>query len=304
MHVAITGGTGFVGRALTDSLIKDDHQVSVLTRNPANKPEKPGVTYVKWLVDNASPANELENVDAIVNLAGTSINSGRWTKSRKKEILNSRIKATEAVINLIDELSPKPSVLANASAVGYYGMSESETFTEDSRVHAEDFLAGVAQRWEEEASKATQYDVRTVFCRFGVILGTDEGALPQMILPYKFGAGGTVGSGKQWLSWVHIDDVVGMIRFAIETREMSGPLNVTAPEPKRMKAFGKTIGEVLNRPHWMPVPGFAMKAALGEMSSLLLQGQRVLPEKAKQHGYPFHYPELKPALNSLLNRES
>ncbi|HEX7064667.1 MAG TPA: TIGR01777 family oxidoreductase [Bacillales bacterium] len=300
MHVVITGGTGFVGQELTNSLINDGHKVSILTRNPAGKPEKRNVTYVKWLADGAEPEKELQNVDAIVNLAGESINSGRWTAKRKQQILDSRVKATKSVMGIIEKLDRKPDVLVNASAVGYYGMSESETFTEEAQVHADDFLAGVVRRWEKEAAQAEAHGVRTVFARFGVIFGEEDGALPRMVLPYKLGVGGTVGSGKQWLSWVHIDDVAGMIRFAIENPAVKGPLNVTAPEPEKMKEIGQTIGEIMHRPHWMPVPDFAMKAALGEMSNLLLKGQRVLPQKAERHGYNFHHPLLKPALNNLL----
>lgn len=299
MHVVITGGTGFVGSALVDDLVGNGHEVSILTRHPEGKPETDNVTYVQWLTNGSTPENHLRDVDAIVNLAGEPIQSGRWTSKRKQRILNSRIKATQQVIDLIKELEPKPEVLVNASAVGYYGMSETETFTEDADLHANDFLAGVVRRWEEEAIQAETFGVRTVLTRFGVILGK-EGALPRMVLPYKMGIGGTVGSGKQWLSWVHIDDVVGMIRFAMDNTEVTGPLNMTAPEPKQMKAFGQTIGESMHRPHWMPVPGFVMKAALGEMSNLLLQGQYVLPQKALNLGYTFHYPQLKPALDALL----
>lgn len=300
MHIVVTGGTGFVGRTLVENLLNDGHEVSILTRNPSGKPQKSKVSYIKWLGENTAPEKELANVDAIVNLAGASINNGRWTKNRKEQILQSRIKATDAVNNLIGALSSKPEVLVNASAVGYYGMSESETFTEKPSSEADDFLATVVRRWEQEAARAEQrYGVRTVFARFGVILG-DGGALPKMVTPYKLGIGGTVGSGRQWLSWIHIDDVVGLIRFAIENPEIRGPLNVTAPNPEKMKTMGRTIAEVLRRPHWIPIPEFAMKAALGEMSNLLLQGQRVLPEKAQQHGYAFRYPELKPALRQLL----
>lgn len=299
MHVVITGGTGFVGKHLTASLIQDGHHVSILTRHPENSPDIPGLSHVKWLQDGAQPENTLDEADAIVNLAGESINSGRWTDERKQRIYESRIKATDEVIRILKKLSKKPEVLVNASAVGYYGMSESETFTEKSNVHAEDFLAKVVRSWEQKASQAEKDGVRTVYARFGVILGS-EGALQKMILPYKFGVGGTVGSGKQWLSWIHIADVVGLIRFALENRNVNGALNVTSPEPLRMKQAGKTIGEVMNRPHWIPVPKIAMKAALGEMSNLLLHGQRVLPAKAMEQGYAFEYATFKQALQDIV----
>lgn len=301
MNIAITGGTGFVGNALTDSLIKDGHHPYILTRYPSGKPAKTNVTYVEWLGENSRPEKDLHGIDAIVNLAGESINSGRWTEERKKRILNSRIEATREVVRIIGELEQKPEVLVNASAIGFYGMSETETFTEESASIADDFLAKVVQRWENEAEQAEEHGVRPVFTRFGIILG-EEGALPRMVLPYKMFAGGTVGSGEQWLSWVHIDDVAGMIRFAIENEQILGPLNVTTPHPEKMRAFGKEIGKVLNRPHWIPAPGFALKIALGEMSSLVLNGQRVLPEKAQKHSYSFHYQNLHDALQNIFNK--
>jgi uncharacterized protein (TIGR01777 family) len=299
MNIAITGGTGFVGSALTDHLVKDSHNIFILTRHPKGKPEKQNVTYVEWRGKNSQPEKELKDLDAIVNLAGESINSGRWTEERRKRILESRIEATQEVIRIIEHLEKKPEVLVNASAIGYYGMSETETFTEKSAVKADDFLAGVVRRWEKGASKAEEHGVRTVFTRFGIILG-QKGALPRMVLPYKLFAGGSVGSGEQWLSWVHIDDVAGMIQFAIENEQIHGALNVTAPHPQKMKDFGKEIGHVLNRPHWIPAPGFALKIALGEMSSLVLYGQLVLPEKAEKNGYSFHYQDLHPALENVL----
>lgn len=299
MHIAVTGGTGFLGKHLTACLVQAGYRVSILTRNPVQAPEMPGVSYVQWFNEGDNPEIELPEVDAIVNLAGESISSGRWTKERKHRILESRLKATGEVNRMIEKLPGKPEVLVNASAVGYYGMSETETFTEKTIVHAEDFLASVVRAWEKKASHAEKYGVRTVFARFGVILGS-EGALQKMILPYKFGIGGTIGSGKQWLSWVHATDAARLILFAIENKDVSGPLNVTSPEPLKMKEAGKTIGEVMNRPHWMPVPAIAMKAALGEMSNLLIRGQRALPEKAQECGYSFEYSSFKSALQNIL----
>ncbi|MFD1020616.1 TIGR01777 family oxidoreductase [Thalassobacillus hwangdonensis] len=299
MKIAITGGTGFVGQALTDRLVADGHQVYILTRNPDKYDDSDKVKYVGWLKEEHHPEEHLPDLDAIVNLAGESLNSGRWTEERKRRILDSRIKATEAIIDLIEKMDSKPEVLVNASAVGFYGNSKIETFTEDTKDPGRGFLSMVVTEWEKRATQATQLGVRTVYARFGIILG-EEGALPKMILPYKAMIGGKLGSGEQWMSWVHIDDIVGMIKFAIETPEISGPFNVTAPNPKRNKDFGKILGEVLNRPHWIPAPSFAIKTALGEMSTLLLDGQCVVPKKATEHGYQFHYPELEPALQSIL----
>ncbi|MBN8210637.1 TIGR01777 family oxidoreductase [Bacillus sp. NTK071] len=299
MNIAITGGTGFVGSALTESFVNDGHSVYILTRNPDNQPVKKGVTYVKWLQDDAEPEKELSNIHAIVNLAGESINSGRWTEERKKRILDSRITSTREIISIIQKLEKKPRVLVNASAIGYYGSSLDQSFTENNTEAGNDFLADVSKKWEDEAMNAQNHGVRTVLTRFGIVLG-EEGALPLMVLPYKLFIGGKLGDGRQWYSWVHIHDVIGMIRFAVDHESVQGPLNVTAPEPKRMNDFGKTVAEVLNRPHWMPVPEAPMQVALGEKSGIVLKGQCVLPQKAKELGYPFRYIKLKDALENLL----
>lgn len=300
MKIAITGGTGFVGTVLTEQLKREGHQVYILTRSPKKHTNSDQVKYVGWLKEEHHPEKELPALDAIVNLAGESLNSGRWTEERKQSILNSRIKATEGVIDLINALPEKPEVLVNASAVGYYGQSKTKTFTEETTEPGKDFLANVVVEWEERASQAAEKGVRTVFVRFGIILGKD-GALPKMILPYKLMIGGNLGSGEQWMSWIHIDDVVGLLDYAIHNKKIYGPLNGTSPNPKRNKDFGQTLGDVLNRPHWVPAPSFALKAALGDMSTLLLDGQCVLPKKAMAHGYTFHHPELEPALKSIIS---
>ncbi|QOR67082.1 TIGR01777 family protein [Cytobacillus suaedae] len=301
MNIAIAGGTGFVGTALTNYLISKGHNVFILTRNVNNKKEQhPNLHYVKWLSPDSTPEAELTSIDAIVNLAGESINSGRWTTDRKKRILASRINATEKVIDLISSLSKKPEVLVNASAIGIYGTSLDETFTERSKRVGSDFLATTVHTWEKEALKSEEHGVRTVLARFGIILGEREGALPRMVLPYKLFIGGTIASGHQWLSWVHIQDVVRMIEFAITHESIKGPLNITTPEPKQMKDFGITIGAVIGRPHWLPVPSFALRLLLGEMSTLVVDGQKVLPEKIQQYGYRFLYENLEEALENIL----
>ncbi|MBM6616468.1 TIGR01777 family oxidoreductase [Bacillus suaedaesalsae] len=299
MKIAIAGGTGFVGKALTKSLVQRGDEVLILTRNiPSIKEE--GVRYVKWLGESSTPEYDLNGVDAIINLAGESLNSGRWTEARKERIYNSRIHATREIVRIIGIMKNKPSTLINASAVGYYGISRTDTFTEEIAQHSQDFLGEVVWSWEEEARTVEQFGVRVVFSRFGVILGKDEGALPRIVLPYKLFAGGTVGSGKQWLSWIHVDDVVGMILFAITHDQITGPLNVVSPSPVTMKEFGKSVGKVLRKPHWLPVPGFALKLLLGEMSILVLEGQKVLPKVAEQHGYKFIYSTIDEALENIL----
>ncbi|WP_281659588.1 TIGR01777 family oxidoreductase [Halobacillus sp. Cin3] len=299
MKIAVTGGTGFVGQKLVQALKKEGHDIYILTRSPEKHQNTDQVTYVGWLKESFSPEKKLPVLDAIVNLAGESLNSGRWTEEKKQSILQSRIEATEGVLDLIDALPEKPDVLVNASAVGFYGQSKTKTFTEETTKAGNDFLASVVVEWEERAAKAKEKGVRTVYVRFGIILG-EEGALPKMVLPYKMMVGGNLGSGEQWMSWIHVQDVVGLIQFALIHPDLEGPLNGTAPNPKRNKDFGQTLGDVLNRPHWLPAPAFALKAALGDISTLLLDGQAVIPKKALREGYSFKYPELEPALASIL----
>jgi len=299
MRIAVTGGTGFVGTHLTRQLVHDGHEIFILTRSPEKHYNTDHIKYVGWLKEGMKPEKEIQSLDAIVNLAGENLNSGRWTEDKKKRILNSRIEATDAVLDLIEKLEQKPEVLVNASAVGFYGTSKTETFTENTTTPGDDFLAEVVNEWERRAHKAQQFKVRPVYLRFGVILG-EEGALPKMAIPYKLMAGGPVGDGEQWMSWIHIQDIIGLILFSINNSEIIGPLNATAPKPKRNKEIGKTIAKVLNKPHWLPAPSPALKLMLGEMSMLLLQGQYVFPQKAMDYGYEFQYPQLELALRDIL----
>lgn len=297
MKIAITGGTGFVGKELTNLLLSEGHHVYILTRS--DKKSDSSVTYVPWLKQGAKPEEQLGGIDAFVNLAGTSINEGRWTEEQKKKIYQSRMDATNEVLRIIEALPQKPTVLVNASAVGIYPTSKHKTYTEDSPERADDFLAKTVEDWEGKAKQAEKFGVRVAYGRFGVILGKDEGALPLMALPYKLFVGGKVGTGKQWLSWVHVKDVARALYFAITTDELEGPFNVTAPRPLRNDEFGRTLGEVLHRPHAIPAPSFALKAALGEKSQLVLEGQQVLPEVLLQHGFQFEFPTAKEALTHL-----
>lgn len=297
MKFAITGGTGFVGKELTNLLLSQGHQVFILTRS--DKKSDSSITFVKWLTEGATPETELEGIDGIINLAGTSINEGRWTDDQKKKIYESRMEATDEVLRIIETLSVKPSVLVNASAIGIYPSSKHKTYTEDSPERADDFLAKTVEDWEKKAKKAEQHGVRVACARFGVILGKDEGALPLMALPYKLFVGGKVDSGRQWLSWVHVKDVANAIYFALTTDELSGAFNVTAPRPLRNDDFGKVLGTVLHRPHLVPVPGVALKAALGEKSQLVLEGQQVIPEVLLQHGFKFEFPTAQEALKNI-----
>ncbi|MDQ0208269.1 TIGR01777 family oxidoreductase [Alkalicoccobacillus murimartini] len=299
MKIAITGGSGFIGQKLTSQLASSGHEVFILTRNIDGKNPSEHVSYVEWLTDVAKPEKQLEGIDAFVNLAGESI-MGRWTDKKKQQIMNSRIEATQAVLEIIKNLEAKPKVLVNASAIGYYGVSETKEFIEGSTPETANFLSDVTERWEAEAAKASELGLRVVYGRIGIVLDKNEGALPKMVLPYKLLAGGTLGTGKQWVSWIHINDLAAMYQFALENDSVSGAFNITAPNPMQMIEFGHTIAKVMKRPHWLPAPSMAINIALGEMSTLLLDGQKVFPRKAKESGYTFTYSELKPALEHLL----
>lgn len=300
MKIVIAGGTGLVGKALCQRLLQGGHEIIVLTRKPQQQ-SHPSITYVQWLNNNSLPLEKLRHVDAIINLAGESINN-RWTKTMKRKILDSRLNVTNEIHKLIKQLPVKPLVYIQASAIGYYGTSETKTYTEEDKRTQSDFLSDVVAQWEEAGTRIEREGLRSVFMRFGVILDKQEGALPRIVLPYKAFIGGKIGSGNQWVSWVHIDDVCEMISFVLTNEKLSGYINVTAPYPVRMNEFGKTVASVLKRPHWIPVPAFALKTLLGEMSLLVLEGQRVPPEKALRHGYQFKYDHLHVALENIYQK--
>lgn len=300
MKIAISGGTGLVGKALSAELTSNGHEVFILTRKKTDKHNNSTIKYVQWLSENARPETELEGIDAFVNLAGASIN-GTWSDEYKRKILESRLQVADEVLRIFAALSKKPEVLINASAVGYYGTSLTATFTEESSPVGNDFLTDTAERWEQGALNAQDLGVRVVLCRFGVVLSRSGGALPRMVLPYRFYAGGKIGSGNQWLSWIHIDDAVRGIIFCIENNTVAGPVNFTAPEPVIMDEFGRTIGHVIKKPHWLPVPSFMLKLLLGDMSMLVLEGQHVEPKKLLAAGFRFQYPELASALKNIFD---
>lgn len=297
LEIAISGGTGFIGKALTLYLASKGHIVYILTRQVRENHSPANIHYIHW--DAGASKFPLSSIDVIINLAGESINNGRWTKKQQEKIINSRLHTTKGLIKQLQTLHTYPSTFINASAIGYYGTSEIDTFTEEHPKKGNDFLATTVQLWEEEASKAADLGIRTIYTRFGIVLGKNGGALPKMLLPYQLFMGGTIGSGNQLLSWVHLEDVVRMIDFAIHTKEVSGAFNITAPHPVTMTEFGRTIAKVLHRPHWLPVPAFALKTLLGEKSILVLEGQRVLPQKAIQHGYTHSYATLEHALQNI-----
>ena len=305
MNVLIFGGTGYLGTELTEELLIAGYKVSVVTRNRQTAADKvPSNVYlIEW--DYKSPLSSVANLkefDVVINFAGKSIGDRRWTKSVKQEILDSRINSTRAIVNAINNGIMKPRVLINASAVGYYGPRQDEKITE-SKGPGLDFLAEVCRKWEAEAHKVENGFTRVVLVRIGVVLGR-QGALTRMVLPFKFFVGGPLGDGTQWLSWIHIEDFTRMLRFIIEHDEVTGPVNVTSPSPVRMKDFAKTLGKVLNRPSWFSVPEFVLKLVLGQMSEMLLHGQRAIPQKIIESGFEFKYPDLRSALEDILkNRQ-
>jgi uncharacterized protein (TIGR01777 family) len=298
MKLVIAGGSGFIGRKLTDLLLEQGHQIIVLTRT--KRPSKPQIQYVKWLQEGAEPEKEIGKADAFINLAGVSINEGRWTDKHQKQIYESRMTATDEIIRIMKVLPDKPSVLVNASAIGIYPSSLNAVYTESSSEISNDFLGRTVHDWEKKADQVSVHGFRVVLMRFGVVLGTEGGALPLMVLPYKLFVGGRLGSGEQWVSWVHVTDVARALLFAVENNHLNGPVNVTSPNPTRMEKFGKTIASIMRRPHWLPVPAVIMKLALGKKSSLVLEGQQVLPEVLLKEGFAFTYPMLEAALDDLL----
>ncbi|GAB1538529.1 TIGR01777 family oxidoreductase [Scytonema sp. NUACC21] len=305
MKVAIAGATGFVGGRLVQRLQKEGMEVVVLTRNtsfaqkifpPTAFPNVKIIAYTPTV--SGSWQSAIAGCNAIVNLAGEPIGEGRWTPQRKQEILESRKLVTQKIVEAVASANPKPSVLVNASAIGYYGTSETATFDENSSPGS-DFLAQVCQAWEAEAKKVTEAGVRLVILRLGIVLGTG-GALGKMITPFKLFAGGPIGNGQQWFSWIHIDDLINLILQALTQAEMQGVYNATAPHPIRMAELSTTMGRIMNRPSWLPVPSFAIEALLGEGSIVVLEGQQVLPKRTQSTGFSYKYPNLEPALAQIL----
>ena len=306
MKVAITGATGFVGSRLVEKLNAAGDQIIVLTRNPSKaKRVFPASNFlnVEAVEYNAQSAGSwqesLSGCDGVVNLAGEPI-SERWSPEHKKAILESRQQITKILVEAIGQANPRPKVLVNASAVGYYGTSETATFDETSP-SGNDFLAQVCQTWETEAQKVREAGVRLAIVRIGIVLG-NGGALAKMIGPYQFFAGGPIGNGRQWLSWIHRDDLVNLIIEALKRPDLEGAFNATAPNPARMEQFSQTLGNVMSRPSWLPVPGFALDLLLGEGAKVVLEGQQVLPKKPQSVGFQYQYPELKSALTEIVSK--
>ncbi|HOU14205.1 MAG TPA: TIGR01777 family oxidoreductase [Anaerolineae bacterium] len=302
MRILVTGGTGLIGRALVADVRRDAHEVVVLSRNPARAPDlAPGVEVQPWDGRTVAGWGPLVNgVDAVVNLAGENISSGRWTAAHKARIVQSRLDAGRALVQAIAAATYKPRVLIQASAVGYYGPRGAEALTEDAPP-GEDWLAQLAVEWEAVTRPVEDVGVRRAVIRTGVVLTRAGGALPKMALPFRFFVGGPVGSGRQILPWIHHADVVAAIRFLIDHADARGPFNLTAPEAPTNAEFGRALGRAMRRPAWLPVPGFALRLLFGEMATVLLTGQRAVPAKLQQLGFTFRFPMLDAALADIFN---
>jgi uncharacterized protein len=307
MRVIITGGTGLIGTALAKSLIADGHQVMALSRNPDTRDGLPSeVQVVGWDARTAEGWGDLaDGADAIVNLAGANLAGvgflpSRWTAERKRVIRDSRVNSGLAVVEAVEQAQVKPGVLIQASGVGYYGHRGDQVVTEDTGP-GDDYLARLsAEEWEPSTEPVEGLGVRRVIIRSGAVFSAEEGALPRMALPFRLFVGGRLGSGDQWHSWIHLQDQVRAIRFLIDHEEASGPFNLTAPNPQPNAEFAKVLGRVLNRPAWIPVPGFIMRLAFGEVSDVLLTGQRAIPQRLLDMGFEFRFSDPEAALRDLL----
>jgi uncharacterized protein (TIGR01777 family) len=300
MKVAVTGATGLIGSELAKAMISDGAQVLALSRRVRAASDTTGVVF--WdPVNGEFDASALEGCDAIVHLAGETI-ANRWTGAQKERIRRSRVEGSRLLVDGLKTLTKPPAVFVAASAIGFYGDRGDEAIDESSP-HGTGFLPDVCRAWEAETSRSQEFGARTLHLRFGIVLSTKGGALAKMLLPFKMGLGGPMGSGLQWMSWIHIDDVIAIIRFVMNHNDLRGPINTTAPQPVRQAEFAKTLGQSLRRPAIAPAPGFAVRLLLGEMGqALLLEGQKVLPRRLQEAGYTFQHPELTGALADILSK--
>ncbi len=297
MNITLTGATGFIGGHLVQKLTAFGHRLTILTRNPRGTGTNP--RFLAWDTRSAPPAEAVE-ADAIIHLAGESV-AQRWTEQVKKRIRTSRILPTRAIVDGMAAAKKKPAVLISASAIGIYGPGRDQELTEQSAAGA-GFLEDVSVEWERESARAVSLGVRVVNPRFGIVLGRDGGALASMLPPFKAGVGGRLGSGDQWMSWIHIDDATTLLLFALTHSAIQGPVNVTAPNPVKNAEFTSELARVVKRPALIPVPKFALHLLFGEMADVLLSSQRVIPEVALSAGFHFQFETLGSALEDLLGK--
>lgn len=311
MHILLTGGTGFIGKSLVKSLCQDDHQLFILTRNPETHKSisNQNTSLLKWDGKTAHGWGKIiEEMDAVINLVGENIAGNslksiffkRLTPDRKRLLLESRLNAGKALMQAIKDASHRPSAFIQASAVGYYGDRDVEVLNEAAS-QGSDFTSQLCSHWESSVSELDILRIRRVIIRTaGMVLGKAGGAFPYLLLPYRFFIGGPLGNGKQWMSWIHIDDEIKAIRFLLETNNAQGIFNLCAPQPVTNKEFGKTIGKTIHRPSWLPLPEPVFRLMLGEKAKILLSSQRQIPENLMQLGFEFTYPNLTSACQNLL----
>jgi uncharacterized protein len=302
MRIIITGGTGLIGRSLAAGLALSGHEVIVLSRRPDGIQNLPSDVRIEhWDARSAAGWGHLaDSADAIVNLAGENIGEGRWTAERKERIRQSRLDAGHAVVEAVQATVHKPAVVIQASAVGYYGPHGDEEVTEVTPPGG-DFPARISIDWEASTAPVEALGVRRAIIRTGVVLSRRGGALPRMLPPFRFFAGGPYGNGRQWFPWIHIDDEVRAIRYLVDNQAVSGPINLTAPHPLTNREFARVLGRVMKRPASLPIPAIAFRMLFGKMASILLEGQRARPRRLLELGFRFQYPEAEPALRDLLN---
>jgi len=303
MKILISGATGLIGRALCHVFNEDGHTIVGVSRS-SRKPSGLNVGEMYQWDSQAGPPPEaaLDQVDAVINLAGEPIAAKRWSDQQKKSIRDSRIVTTRNLVEGMRRAKRKPEVFVSSSAVGYYG-NRGDDRLEETSPPGRGFMSEVCQEWEREAARASELGIRVVFVRTGVVLSADGGALEKMLPPFKMGAGGRLGSGKQWFPWIHIDDIVGIFRHSIVNAKATGPINGAAPQPATNAEFTRELGHALHRPAFLPVPEIALRILMGEMADVLFDSQRVIPAAALASGYEFRYPQLGPALADVLSRK-
>jgi uncharacterized protein len=304
MRIVVTGGTGFIGRALVQDLAQRGHKIIVLTRHPASAQSQlpDGVACVGWNPPEPGAWQErFQEAEAVINLAGEPIAAKRWSAARKEFLRESRTNATRSLVEALRTYTTRPRVFVNASGVGYYGPRNDMSISETAGAGC-DYLADLCIEWEREARRAEELGMRVVRIRFGMVLGRDGGALPKIALPFRLFIGGPIMPGTQWVSWLHLTDAVGLIRWILDKPDIAGAINAVAPEPVTMRQFCGTLAKVLHRPSWLPVPAFALRVGLGELGAVMTTGQRVLPQAALRGGYRFQHPSLEPALRAIFAR--
>lgn len=306
MKIILTGGTGFIGTYLLQRLSEQPNDIVLFTRSPAaaKTMNAASLRYVHWDAKSFGPwIEEINGADVVINLIGKNVFEQRWTAAVKQELIDSRVHSTGLIVEAIRRSSRKPNVLVSASAVGFYGEKGDELVTEESP-GGNDFLAGLVVQWERAAKKAEEYGVRVANPRTGIVLQKDGGMVERLLLPFRLFGGGWIGSGKQYIPWVHMDDVVRGMLYPIENETVSGPYNLMSPNPVTMKDFCRILGNVLHRPSWVPVPDFALKILYGEGAKVIIAGQKAVPQKLLNAGYQFSFSDLETALKDILRSTS